>query len=295
MVTAAPTTTNVSTDDRLGFALCLALAIHAIIVLGINFAQEELTKTSPTLEITLAQHHSEKAPENADFAAQFNQEGSGTESEKKEITTERLSPFHDTKIREVNPEQQIKAKSIQPQTDKNMITTTSASNQSTPLIKEKPKHEKEKLDGKSKNQLERSREIASMEARLDRQRQKDARRPRIHRLTSVSTRSSVDAAYLYKWRNKIEVVGNIYYPEEARTQQIFGSLQLMVSILPDGKIYDIQIVNSSGYQILDKAAIDTVKRAAPFDPFPQELRNEVDRLEIIRTWRFDRDNQLTAE
>ncbi len=295
MAVAQAPTSNVSSDDRLGFALFLALAIHAVFLLGVSFSHEELSKSSPTLEITLAQFKSDQAPDKADFASQFNQEGSGTEEEKKQLTTEEFSAFNDTEIHEVTPEQEIKAQIVEQQTDKNLVTTISKSDQITPIAKEAPEPEPDPLEGNAKTQTELSQEIASMEARLDRQRQKDARRPRIRRLTSVASKQSVDALYLYDWRNKVEIVGNLYYPEKARREQIFGSLQLMVALLPSGKIFEIKVLNTSGYKVLDDAAIETVKRAAPFDPFPPELSAEVDRLEIIRTWRFDRDNQMTAE
>jgi protein TonB len=96
------------------------------------------------------------------------------------------------------------------------------------------------------------------------------------------------------WRRRIEAVGNVNYPEPARRQEIYGSLRLLVAILPDGDVDDIQILQSSGFSVLDQAAIDIVRMAAPFAPFPEEMLQNVDILEIIRTWRFHEGNALTS-
>ena len=147
------------------------------------------------------------------------------------------------------------------------------------------------MDAKQeKTLLERSLEIASLEARLDRQRQIYAKRPRIKRLTSLSTASSADAYYLNSWRRKIETIGNLNYPEEARRQKLFGSLRLMVAILPDGSLRSVEMLESSEHEVLDAAAVRIVQLASPFAPFPDELRQTTDVLEIIRTWQFRRNS-----
>src|SRR5690606_34014143 len=94
--------------------------------------------------------------------------------------------------------------------------------------------------------LQRSLEIASLEAKLDIQRQAYAARPRIRRLTSVAARQSEDALYLHNWRTRIEQVGNRHYPEQARARQIYGDLRLMVALLPNGEVSDIKVLKSSG-------------------------------------------------
>ena len=55
----------------------------------------------------------------------------------------------------------------------------------------------------------------------------------------------------------------------------------------------IDVLASSGVSVLDQAAIRSVKLAAPFAPFPAELRDKADILEIIRTWQF-RNDYLTS-
>ena len=132
-----------------------------------------------------------------------------------------------------------------------------------------------------------STEIASLQAKLDRQRQEYAKRPRVRTLTSVSTKASFDAKYLHDWSSRIEQVGNKNYPREALNRRITGNLRLSVMINPDGTIYEIKVLQSSGQRILDDAARQIVRLAAPFASFPPEIRKHADRLQIIRTWRFE--------
>ncbi len=97
--------------------------------------------------------------------------------------------------------------------------------------------------------------------------------------------------YLEDWRRKVERIGAMNYPEEARGQ-FFGSLVLSVALRPDGSIDRIVIVRSSGNKILDDAAKRIVMMASPFAPFPPDIRKETDYLDITRTWKFTRGNAL---
>jgi protein TonB len=264
--------------DRLGFAFCLALALHAAFILGVSFNREERPTASSKLEITLAHHRSEKTPEKADFLAQNNQEGSGKLEEKAMLTATEIADYQDTQIRQIDPE-----------------LTTSADSQFSSIQRQSQdpssEHNQQRQDDMSMEQ--RNKEIASLEAKLDIQEYAYARRPRIRRLTSVATKQADDALYLNNWRAKVEAIGNQHYPSQAKQKQLFGDLRMVVSLLPNGDVYQVKILKSSGHKILDQAALKIVHLAAPYDAFPSQMQKEVDILEIIRTWRFHK-NKLSA-
>ena len=100
------------------------------------------------------------------------------------------------------------------------------------------------------------------------------------------------AAYIDSWRIKVERIGGINYPEEARKSGVFGTLILDVGINSDGTLDSIAVKRSSGHKVLDAAAIRTVRLAAPFSPFPESIRNEVDILHITKKWIYQK---LTQE
>lgn len=279
-------------NDRLGFALCLALALHAAIILGISFSPELRQEAATKLEITLAQYKSNTAPDQADFIAQHDQEGSGTLKEAKMLTTEQQADFNDTKIRKVSPQQQQSFQQEQLAKQQFIVSNKTSNQQLAKQSDQQAKEPKPFEQESEKTLLDRRKEISSLEAKLDIQRQAYAKRPRIKRLTSVATKRSSDARYLHKWREKIEAIGNQNYPAAAKQQRIFGELRLVVSLLPDGSVFSVKILSSSGHAILDQAAIKIVHLAAPYPPFPKEM-NSVDVLEIIRTWRFH-ENRLSS-
>ena len=286
---------GVSPADRLTFTAFLAIALHAAVILGVTFTYVTNKPSTHTMEVTLAQQRSKNKPEKADFLAQFNQMGSGTLEEKALLTSPTEAKFRDTEIRETSPAMPQQAAKSRTE-EKTTVITTKAESQNKVAIdnavtKALPVENKVELE---KSLRTRALEIASLEARLERQRQIYAKRPRIKRLTSLSTASSADAFYLNSWRRKIESIGNLNYPEEARRQKLYGSLRLMVAVLPDGSLKDVELLESSGHKVLDDAAIRIVRLAAPFAPFPDELRQTTDVLEIIRTWQFRKNSSLRS-
>ena len=111
---------------------------------------------------------------------------------------------------------------------------------------------------------------------------------RVKRISSVKAKASPEAFYLESWKRKIEAVGNLNYPAEARAEGIYGRLRVLVSIYPNGQLKEARILSSSGQPVLDQAALNIIDLASPFAPFPTALRKEADLLEIVRVWEFRR-------
>jgi len=139
-----------------------------------------------------------------------------------------------------------------------------------------------------------SAEIASLEADLSLDQQLYAKRTKVHRLTAASTLRDKGAWYKEAWRKKVERIGNLNYPDAARREGIHGSLRLLVSINRDGSLFEVLVLESSGQPLLDQAALRIVRLAAPFAALTGDLA-EFDRLEIIRTWRFERGDRLSSQ
>lgn len=280
--------------ERFGFTIFLSACVHGILILGVGFTYLDELNSEPALEITLAQYRSEIAPDDADFLAQENQVGSGNIDESMAPSTPFESDFNADTIQEVVPVPRTTnlVNPIENQ-DAAVVTTLQNAAQINQQLEEIPPEEELPLSDESTEE-DLSLAIASLQAQLDRQRQEYARRPRKYTISSASTKKSQDALYLDTWRRRIEAVGNVNYPDQARRDRLYGSLRLLVAILPDGKVDDIQILQSSGHSTLDQAAIRIVEMASPFAPFPDEMLANVDILEIIRTWRFHEGNALTS-
>ncbi|MBO6849658.1 MAG: energy transducer TonB [Marinobacter sp.] len=279
---------QVSDFDRFSFTLFMALAVHAVVVLGITFAPESPRSSAQTMEITLSQFDDETDPDEADFLAQTSQQGSGTEEDAREMTSPQPTDVSQPEIAEVQPEPPAQTEPVTRQ-EQAVVQTQAASRRQVSQPDETEEATEEPLPVREKKSLmERSLEIASLEARLDAQRQAYAKKPRVMRVTAASTLRSSNAWYVQNWISKVTRVGNINYPTEARRAGIYGTLRMLVSLKKDGTIKELAILQSSGSTVLDDAAIRIVRMAAPFAPFPDDMREEVDELEIIRTWSFQR-------
>ncbi|MFV0925848.1 TonB family protein [Pseudomonas palmensis] len=286
---------RVRAADRLGFTLFLAALLHLALILGLGFTFAKPEEIRRTMEITLATFKSEAPWKKADYLAQDNQQGSGTLDKKAVPKTTEIAPFQDSKINKVTPPPAAKPEvAPQPAPPKAVVATTRPKPQK---VETRPKEQQPKVQPKAAtptfDSADLSSQIASLEAELANEQQLYAKRPRIHRLSAASTMRDKGAWYKDEWRKKVERIGNLNYPDEARRQQIYGSLRLLVSINHDGSLYEVLVLESSGQPLLDQAAQRIVRLAAPFAPFTGDL-SDIDRLEIVRTWRFARGDRLSS-
>ena len=271
-----------NSNDAMIFGLFVAIAVHLLFLFGVGFAAQKAPHLAPTLKVTLAKQKDLEAPDEADFIAQHNQQGSGSKEKLSELTTDTQAMLDDTRVNEIFSRQAQKA------ADYSATEAVSSSDSTMKLNIDES--EAQQIESQTPMEVDQQwSEISSLRARLDQQRQAYAKRPRKRTLTAESARAAEDAAYLLAWSQRVESVGNEHYPAEARRDKLEGDLRLLVSLRPDGTIHETTLLQSSGHRVLDAAALKIVHLASPFDPFPANLRDHIDRLEIIRTWRFSSD------
>jgi len=276
---------------RLRNAVLLAIAVHAALILGISFDASDRAYHSPQIEVTLANQPSTVAPEDASHVAQSNQEGSGEQADITAVTSRNNLPATQSQATRQTLSQQAATRAV---LQKDVVTTSAATRRAASIDQAEREQQQAQLQGISPEVDQLNQQLASLEADLDEQTRTYANMPRVRRLTSVSAKQSVDAAYLLDWRRRLEAVGNKYYPEASVRYGIYGDVRLLVVIRNDGSLEDIRVLSSSGYAVLDEASIKIVRMAAPYSPFPPELKATTDKLEIIRTWQY-RENRLSSQ
>ena len=138
--------------------------------------------------------------------------------------------------------------------------------------------------------LDSSAAVARIEAQIDKDLVDYSARPR-KKFIGARAQEYRFAQYAEDWRQKIERVGTLNYPDAARGK-LYGSLLLSVTIRADGTVQSIDIHRSSGYKVLDDAARRIVQLAAPYSPFPPDIRRDTDVIEITRTWTFTNSDML---
>lgn len=283
---------HVTPSERLGFTAFLAVAVHAILILGISISAPSPGPRAATLDVTLTQLAHQEAPDDADFIAQHNQQGSGEADERLELTTRHQAAF-------ANPDDlpvQLESPSAQQQhaLQFEVLTTTQDSDEQVHTDDNETADQPDAPINDRLNPLDIHREIASLQARLDAQQQAYAQRPRVRRITSVSAKAHYEAQYLDVFRRRVEDIGTRHFPARALHNNTYGAVRMLVSLDRQGDIRDIQVLRSSGFAYLDQAAMQSVRLAAPFPPFTSQMSENMDVLEIIRTWRFDIDRRLTS-
>ncbi len=278
---------KITSSDRLGFTLFIALMFHAIIVLGISFTHSETTKdhSLPSLDIILAQTKSISTPEQYDFLAQHDQHGGGKGEEKARpgAPVSADSPVDQQGFAAKN--QEHLKQSSQQQSDKKILTKDD-SDYSNRSANNQKKSTNNFQETSSQPQLR----IAKLQAEIKKMRLEYAKRPKQIVLTA-STKKAVEASYLSQWVRRIERIGNLNYPQNALKNKISGSLRLNVTINKQGQVLKIVISKSSGNSILDAAAKRIIKLSEPFKPFSLELQKNADQIVIIRTWEFSSQHQ----
>ncbi|HHL45682.1 MAG TPA: energy transducer TonB [Gammaproteobacteria bacterium] len=295
-MTARTSSTSITATDRLGLTLFLAVALHMIFILGLSFDLELLVfpeeSPLPTMEITLVHSRSEEAPEDADYLAQANQRGGGNTPEKVRPSSQNFNPLPIPKQGDAPSTQQAASPQAQQDPLPTMqMMTVEQSDRAIPELDEKMETPSRPEQITSAKLIESSKEVASLDAEIRQLKETLAKLPREKHL-NANTREYKYAAYMDAWRSKVERIGNLNYPDEAKSRQLYGRLLLDVVINADGSVKRIDLLRSSGHKILDDAAIRIVTLAAPFAPFPEHIRKDFDVLHITRTWVFENNNQL---
>jgi len=268
-------------------AVLAALAVHAALIFGVSFEASRAAHQSRQIEVTLATRPATAAPDEARHLAQANQLGSGELDDISRISASEIYPA--AAVGERAPPRRQDAEALR----RDAVTTSAISERLVHREEAALEPDAPRVDGINPEVDRLNRELASLQAELDRQTLAYSEQPRVRRLTAAAAKQSADAAYLLDWRRRLEAVGNQFYPEASARYGIYGDLRLLVVIRHDGSLEDVRILSSSGYAVLDEAAIRIVRMAAPYAPFPPELRATTDKLEIVRTWQF-RENELSS-
>jgi protein TonB len=271
--------------------LFFAIAIHMLVILGVTFNPFDDDEQNPplaTMDITLVKpDNNEDKPSEAQYLAQVTQAGGGNINEMVRAT----QPPQAARKQDspgVNEVTSLPQDPATQQRDRELLTQDEAPQS---ITTEQEGRTSRKTTPSAAQLIMRSKEIASLTAEIEQRRQAQSQRPK-QKFISASTRELRYATYMESWREKVERIGNLNYPEEAKRRHLSGELILDVALRPDGTVKGVTIRRSSGHKLLDDAAVRIVELAAPFSPFPESIRKETDILHITKTWQFLSGNQL---
>ena len=281
---------TLSNNDSLLIALFVAVIVHIILVLGMNFTTPQQEKINKSIDITLVNTPTKKPPKKANFLAQENQLGAGELAKKPESPAQKLPSQGNSQVKQIK---KIAPEESKPKAAQKIITQQKAEKKVVTASKEKEAvvRQPEKRPQLTAESLQQ--QIAQLGTEI-RQSQPSAEETRIKFVDSVSAHKYVAAQYMKDWESKVERTGNLNYPEAAAKKNFSGTLTMDVGIKADGSIYSIRVSRSSGNPALDEAAKRIVRMSAPFAALPLELRKELDVLVITRVWKFSDESGLVT-
>ncbi|MFC0254355.1 TonB family protein [Massilia consociata] len=276
-------------------ALGVSVAAHAAL-LAVRFAAPEAFRhrpADPGLEVILVNAKHANAPNKADALAQANLDGGGT------LDAGRArSPLPD--LRKIEDGESIKALQRRiadlEQQQQNVLTRVQTSAFAAP-----PKTEQDKPDPTrtGSDALDTSRAISRAAAEVIERIEDQNKRPKRTQITP-STRQVGYALYYKEMQKRIEEVGTLNFPQH-NGKKLYGELVVYIPVFQDGTLYmkdgGPRVEQSSGNPALDQAALQVVRRAAPFGAFPANMRTQGkdDLWEVITRFRFTREEKMQTE
>jgi periplasmic protein TonB len=243
------------------------------------------------LDVVLVNSKSMFAPDKADALAQANLDGGGNTDQKLRASSplpNLASPSQDTSLANAQ------SKLARLEQEAQQLQTQLKSKSKIPVADLAEQRDAPTDPEQAQELVVKQLEIARLEAQIKEQYQQYQERPK-RQFIGARTKEYRFAQYVDVWREKIERIGNLNYPEEAKSKRIYGSLQLTVAIKANGEVESIEVNKSSGTKVLDDAARRIVALSAPFEPFPANIKRDTDILHITRTWTFSREDTLATE
>jgi len=275
--------------DRLSSALFVTALLHGIVILGLTFSGEDFgtgtDATSLEVVIVTTQRDPPLTTPDSQLLAQQNLRGSGNTREELMLQTAPgqaivADPFQAPSSGAPVPQLEGVATSATPE-DQSLVAAAEASRRFRDPGERDPRTQT------ASSTLPRNTTSVDVLGRPSDQTWVTGAGPR-ELLVSASTRESRIASYLAQWKQKVELVGTLNYPVQAKLRATGRFPTLEVAIAADGALQDVRISRSSGEKRLDQAAIDILRMAAPFEPFPEPLRQDYDVLRFAYEWQFTR-------
>jgi protein TonB len=280
---------KITDNDRLGMTFFLAAIFHGILLLGITFslAPAAENKTLPTLDIILVQTQNPSAAKDAKYLAQISQQGGGNSEEKSRLRDLFTAPTlaQDPGLALQTQQQQSR------QSQSKQVAMLYQKNSDFSVETDEQQTKPDEVTIKQQESTRKNTQTARLAHEISNIVENRAQRPKVKYMNS-STREFLPARYMRAWINRVERIGNLNYPDQARRQKLSGTLILDVVINSEGELIDIDLRKSSGHRLLDDAAQRIVKLAAPYSPFPAKLKQEADVIHITRSWEFMSNSQL---
>ena len=281
-------------DRMLGAAVGLSLVLHAV-VLSVHFRFPEglhWKQENPPLEVVLVNAKSRERPGKAEVLAQANLDRGGNVEENRRAKT----PLPVTEPRKPGKDladAQRRQRALEARQQELMEQMRAVQSEAPAPAPRQQGLEEPGANTSGRDLADLALAAMRLQAQIDRQIDDYQKRPR-KKFIGANAAEYRFAQYEEDWRVKVERVGTLNYPAEARGK-VYGNLRLTVAIRPDGSVESVELDRSSGLKVLDAAAFKIVRMAAPYARFPPDIKRDTDLLVITRTWFFGQGDKIWTE
>ncbi|MEN1960879.1 energy transducer TonB [Luteimonas sp. MJ246] len=273
---------GVGERERLAATLVLSLLLHGMLVLGIGFALEDAAPVLPTLDVILTRTTSPLTQAQADFLAQASNQGGGEDDASRRPRDPQAGQLPNEEAGIAQRAARAQSPDVAPPPETRVIASRHGED-AAPAPLATPRSDALPLP-RGPEKIDHDLAMARLAAEIHLQSERYAKRPK-RKFVSASTQEWVYATYLRAWVDRVERVGNLNYPDEARRRQLSGTLVISVAIRRDGSVERAEVIQSSGVRLLDDAALRIARLAEPYPPLPQ-TDEAIDVLHVTRTWNF---------
>lgn len=277
---------------NLTLALGISLLLHAAL-LAVRFTPPDIFDKARerAMDVILVNSKSKSRPDKAQAKAQTNLDGGGNTEEDLRAKTP-LPPSPNTREGTDLVEAQRRVAELEAQQQKMMTRLASEKAVAADRTRNNPTPAPAEIRTGA-DLASSALAIARIEGQISRQLEEYNQRPR-KKFIGARVEEYRFAQYVEDWRQKIERIGNLNYPDAAKGR-LYGSLVLTVIIKSNGDLDRVEVNRSSGQRLLDDAARRIVQMSAPFAAFPEAIRRDTDVLEITRTWTFTNADRLRSD
>lgn len=275
-------------------SVAFSILLHAVLI-SVHFRFPDalrLKSAQSPLEVVLVNTKTREKPAKAEARAQANLDGGGNTDENRRART----PLPVTSPRDPGrdlAQAQRRVKELEEQQQRLLAQAAKAPASVAPEAPKQTPAQETSPQPSGRDLADLSLAAMRLQAQIDKRVSEYQKRPRKN-FIGARAREYRFAQYEEEWRAKIERLGTLHYPAEARGK-LYGNLQLAVTLRPDGTVDSVDLIRSSGLKVLDQAAFLIVKLSAPFAAFPPDIRKDTDLLVITRTWFFDQGDRIWTE
>ncbi|MFD0322055.1 energy transducer TonB [Lysobacter gummosus] len=273
---------SLAEPQRFSATIVLSVIVHGILLLGVGYTLEKAAPVVPTLDVILTQTQTALTPKQADFLAQANNQGGGEHDKSTRPRDNQSGPAPQAEAGVAQMALRAQSPTAQPEPVARVVSSTRgetvvARDRATQTPTERPLPPGER-------KIEHDIEMARLAAEIHMRSERYAKRPS-RKFVSASTTEYAWAGYLRSWVDRVERVGNLNYPDEARRRRLAGQVVISVAVRRNGSVERADIVRSSGIALLDASALRIARLAEPYPPLPK-TEEDPDILHVTRTWNF---------